>query len=116
MDYLGWTLRTFVPFSSFGFLPTRRVPNYQDNPVVIIGCDTGMGNAMVHYLVNELQLRKVYAGCFTEEGERGLSLLRTVKTFRIDVRDVTSVHLAAQFIQDREPNGVFAVVNIAGAM
>jgi len=108
-------LRTVLPFSSYGFLPTRRIPNIESYPVVVIGCDTGMGNAMVLRLVNELKLQKVYAGCFTEEGERGL-LGKVLKTFRIDVRNVQSVQSAAQFIQLNEPNGVFSVANIAGAM
>jgi hypothetical protein len=119
MDHLGWALRTFVPLSMYSFLPTRRVEELQDRPVVIIGCDTGMGNALILKLVNQLKMRRIYAGCFTEEGEKSVQKStngQIHKTFRIDVRDVNSVQLASQFIANLEPNGVFAVANIAGAM
>jgi hypothetical protein len=115
-DYAAWLLRTILPLSSYGFLPTRRVSNVSDNAVVVVGCDTGMGRALVMRLGQNLKVRRVYAGCFTDDARQELENYSWCRTFSIDVRNVESVAASAQLIRNEEPNGVFAVVNVAGAM
>jgi NAD(P)-dependent dehydrogenase (short-subunit alcohol dehydrogenase family) len=116
MEHLAWLLRTVVPLSSFGFLPTRRAENLVSLPIVILGCDTGMGRSLVERLGNELKVGRIYAGCFTEEARRELQKSAWCRPFTIDVRDAESVTAAARMVESLEPNGVFVVANIAGAM
>jgi len=74
-----------------------------------------MGNALVKYLCQKLHMKRVYAGCFTEQGAKELESI-AFRVFPIDVRDVQSCQRAADFIRSEDPGGLFAVVNIAGAM
>jgi retinol dehydrogenase-16 len=95
-------------------LPTRTLAELRSLPVVLIGCDTGLGNAVATYLSETLGMTHVYAGCFSETSFS--SLAQCKRCFQIDVRSVASIHAAVELVRGQEPRGVFTVVNVAGAM
>ena len=113
MDHAAWWLRTLLPVSPFSSLPTRRLPDA--TPIVVIGCDSGMGRRLVDELV-ALRTPKVYAGCLTEAGVAEVGALRNVVAFRVDVTQRNQMEAAYETIASQEPAGVFAIVHIAGAM
>jgi NAD(P)-dependent dehydrogenase (short-subunit alcohol dehydrogenase family) len=117
MDYLSWTLRTIVPISSYSFLPTPQLLGDDATmPIIMIGVDTGMGKEATIRLVKESKHR-IYAGCFSQKGTEDLKQITGLRgIFQIDVTSQSSVEEAVAYLNKQEPDGVFCVCNVAGAM
>lgn len=115
MEDIAWMLRTFVPVSTYAFLPTTRIKEINDKAVVLIGVDTGIGHATVLELA-KLNFRRIYAGCLTKEGRESFAHLKNVEPFYIDVLKEEVVREAFDAIGKKEQGMIYAVVHVAGLM
>ena len=77
-----------------------RVGRYSDRYVLVTGCDSGFGHALVRRL-DSLGCH-VFAGCFTEAGETQLTKVCSdrVRPAPLDVTDRDSVRRAFQLVSD----------------
>uniref|UniRef100_A0A7E4VKG7 NAD(P)-binding protein n=1 Tax=Panagrellus redivivus TaxID=6233 RepID=A0A7E4VKG7_PANRE len=114
----GIAVATITTRYALSFL---KVPNLDQKPVFITGCDSGFGKALV------LKLLKngipVIAGCLTEAGAGTLTndaagLPGKLKTLIIDVTSEESVKAAAKTVEESLENGqkLWALVTNAGIL
>ena len=97
MEYFGYVFQRLIPLSQYPFLPTRKVEDLLESPVVVIGCDSGMGKMLLEELL-EMKLQKVYAGCFSEHSVALYQSYPNCVPFQIDVTNEKSVEDAFRFI------------------
>jgi len=81
------------------YLP--RVGKYCDRHIFITGCDTGFGYELAKRL--DLLGCHVFAGCFTEKGERELASIcsERVQTVTLDVTNHDSIVRAFELISSK---------------
>lgn len=83
------------------YLRSFYIENSPHRWVLITGCDTGFG----HRLAQDLDKRgaRVFAGCFTEEGEKklGEKCSDNVVIFRLDVTREDSIQNAVNLVRSR---------------
>lgn len=78
-----------------------RVDNYSDRYILVTGCDSGFGHALVRRL-DSLRCH-VFAGCFTEAGETQLTKLCSdrVRPVALDITSHDSVRRAFLLVRDQ---------------
>ena len=86
----------------------RRRPmlkDVKDKYILVTGCDTGFGNALVKRL-DELGCH-VLAACYTQNGAGNINMScsSNVVTFMLDVSSEESVQSALVFVKDNLPAG-----------
>jgi NAD(P)-dependent dehydrogenase (short-subunit alcohol dehydrogenase family) len=111
-----------VFFVTVRLLERINVGSLRDKPVLISGCDSGFGHDLALRCVQEGM--PVFAGCFTEQGIKGLEEEasrisageKLLRGFLLDIRSDESVQKAREFVDEhiKPYKGLWGIVNNAG--
>jgi NAD(P)-dependent dehydrogenase (short-subunit alcohol dehydrogenase family) len=86
--------------------------NNFDGNLLVSGCDSGFGRMAAIHMAERGW--KVFAGCLSEEGCRGLPSHRGIRTFLLDLRSEQSISDAHGMVLLESPEGLQGLVNNAG--